>query len=548
MTDARPRILAIDDTPANLLTLGAALAAEFDLQIACSGPAGLTLATQSPPDLILLDVMMPGMDGFETCRQLKAQPALKDVPVIFVTALTECDPEMQGLALGAADYITKPINVGIARQRIRNLLEREHLRKEVEAHRNLLEARVAERTLALSIAKEAAEAANRAKSTFLANMSHELRTPMNAIIGLTYILTRNNTDPAQGDKLAKVSSAARHLLHLLDDVLELSRIDAERLVIEQTGFRLQNVIANVESLLGADLAAKGLAMDVQVEAGLARRPLIGDPLRLQQVLLNIVSNAIKFTPAGRLVLRARSGAEDESGLLLHIEVQDSGVGIPAEARERIFRPFEQADSSTTRQFGGSGLGLAICQRLVRLMGGDIGVTSTEGGGSTFWFTCRVATRSAEVATPDDTLGLPEDAAERLLRSGHQNRRVLLVEDDRVNQEVILELLRGGLGFNADLAADGKQAVVLAGQNAYDLILMDVQMPGMDGLAATRHIRGLPAHHHTPILAMTANTFHEDRKACRDAGMDDFIAKPADPGVMFSTMLRWLDKRSATGQG
>ncbi|TYC53557.1 response regulator [Zoogloea oleivorans] len=427
---------------------------------------------------------------------------------------------------------------------IRDITERKLAEAELTRHRDHLEELVEARTVDLSIAKEAAETANRAKSTFLANMSHELRTPMNAIIGLAHMLGRNNTDPGQKDKLAKIARAANHLLQLLNDVLELSRIDAERLTIEKTGFRLQSVIANMDSLVSANLDAKGLALEVEVERRLASLPLLGDPLRLQQILLNIVSNAIKFSSRGRVVVRAFCVEEDATGILLRMEVQDSGVGIPPEAWERIFKPFEQADGSTTRQFGGTGLGLAICKRLVHLMGGDIGVGSIPGHGSTFWFTCRIDKADADAGAVAHAASLSVQDAESQLRALCRDKRILLAEDDWVNQEVTLELLRQVLGLHTDLAADGLEALRMASHTAYDLILMDVQMPGMDGLAATRAIRALPGYHHTPILAMTANAFEEDRQACLDAGMDDFIAKPADPGMLFVTMLAWLGRQSS----
>jgi signal transduction histidine kinase len=392
-TKQRPRILAIDDTPANLFTLGAALATDFDLQIATSGPMGLALALEAPPDLVLLDVMMPQMDGFEACRQLKAMPLLKDVPVVFVTALSEVDSEVKGLALGAADYITKPFNVDIARRRIRNLLEREQLRKEVEIQRDQLEARVKERTLALSIAKEAAEAASRAKSVFLSNMSHELRTPMNAIMGMTALALRRATDPKQADQLSKLAQASQHLLAVINDILDISKLEAERLSLEQADFKLADVLENLSRLSAQQAAQKGLARVVDIAPELAALPLLGDPLRLGQILFNLVSNALKFTAEGSVTVRVALLEENPAKVLLRFEVQDTGIGIAPADQERLFRAFEQADGSSTRQYGGTGLGLAISKRLAQLMGGSIGVESKEGAGSTFWFTTLLAKRT-----------------------------------------------------------------------------------------------------------------------------------------------------------
>ena len=383
MSDRRPRILAIDDTPANLMTLGSALALDFDLQIATSGAMGLAMAAESLPDLILLDVMMPDLDGFEVCRRLKAGSPQQDIPIVFVTALEALEAESKGLAMGAADYILKPINVEIARQRIRNLLERERLRKEVEAHRDQLETRVAERTLALSIAKEAAEAANRSKSVFLANMSHELRTPMSAIMGMNALALQRATDLKQIDYLKKVEQASQRLLALIGDLLDISSIEADRLTLERTEFRLETVLAPVAERLCCDAAAKDLTCALNIPAALGAITLWGDPSRLGQILFNLTSNAVKFTREGSVSLNVELIEERPQDLLLRIEVSDTGIGISPEDQARLFTAFEQLDGSMTRQYGGSGLGLALSQRLARMMGGSIQVDSRLGVGSAF---------------------------------------------------------------------------------------------------------------------------------------------------------------------
>jgi PAS domain S-box-containing protein len=410
---------------------------------------------------------------------------------------------------------------------------------ELERYRHHLESIVEERTSALLIAKDAAEAANRAKSTFLANMSHELRTPMNAIMGMTELVMRRIADPKQLDQLTKVKRASTHLMSVINDILDISKIEAEHLKLEEVNFKLGLVVENLESLLEHRVAEKGLRFLVDLPTDIAQQPLLGDPLRLGQILLNFAGNAVKFTEQGDITLRIRKLAENPGDLKLHCEVQDTGIGISAEDQKRLFAAFEQADGSTTRKYGGTGLGLAICKRLVQLMGGEIGVESTPGVGSTFWFVVSLKKRDQDADSPAPTFATFR--AEQRLQSEYAGTRVLLAEDEPISKEVACGLLED-VNLVVDSAEDGQQALALARQNRYALVLMDMQMPVLNGLEATQAIRADSLNMTTPILGMTANAFDEDREACLAIGMNEHIGKPVDPDKLYEILLEWLDKR------
>jgi PAS domain S-box-containing protein len=397
-------------------------------------------------------------------------------------------------------------------------------------------------TLRSRLKGEAAEAATRAKSTFLATMSHEIRTPMNAIVGIAHLMRRDGVTPKQSLQLAKIDAAADHLLAIVNDVLDLSKIEAGKFVLEEADISIAGILDHVVSILSPKVSAKGLMLVMDTVH--LPKYLRGDRTRLTQALLNLANNAVKFTGKGTITIRTRLLEETDDAKLLRFEVEDTGIGIAPEHLGRMFSAFEQAESYTTREYGGTGLGLVITKRLAQFMGGDVGVSSQPGVGSKFWFTARLKKASLTAVVPaEDDSG---DAIEALLAGNQSGQRILLVEDEPTNQEVTVALL-SDVGLVIDVAGNGQQAVEKVRRTEYDLILMDMQMPKMDGLKTTRQIRRMPGRGSLPILAMTANAFADDRQKCMTAGMNDFISKPVNPNKLYAVLLKWLPSGNSAGQ-
>ncbi len=396
----------------------------------------------------------------------------------------------------------------------------------------------------LKASRDEAQRANAAKSDFLSHMSHELRTPMNGIMGMIDLVLRRTTDPQTKDRLGKAQRSSEHLLGVINDILDISKIEAERLTLETIDFPLRNVFEQLNDLIGFKAAEKNLNLHLDAAPGVATACFRGDPLRLGQILLNLTGNAVKFTAHGSITVRVNQVMESSHDVLLRFEVQDTGIGIAAVDQQRLFHAFEQADGSMMRKYGGSGLGLAISKRLAIMMGGEIGVESVLGQGSTFWFTARLGKATANAVPPAPTFARDEIKAR--LKKEFAGARVLLAEDEPVNR-IVARARLDDLGLAVDEATDGTDALQSAQRQRYDLILMDMQMPNLNGVDATQAIRADSLNMTTPIVALTANAFQEDRERCLAAGMNDHIAKPIDPDRLIETLLHWLEHSRVAGR-
>ncbi len=539
-------ILVVDDLPDNLHLLANALKPEgYNVRGVVNGSMALIAARSALPQLILLDINMPEMDGYEVCQKLKADSLTAEIPVIFLSAYDDVFDKVKAFRVGGVDYITKPFQIDEVIVRIENQLKLQAAKQEIRQLNDELEQRVKQRTNELRATNQKlqqeviqrkkaqleAEKADRAKSEFLANMSHELRTPLNAILGFTQLMLRSNSLASEHiEKLNIINQSGSHLLTLINEILEMSKIEAGCLTLENKSCDLYQMLTGLKKMLSLKAEAKGLEFKFE-QLGEIPQYIETDEIKLRQVLINLLSNAIKFTDRGQIILRVGSKQQQEQNIQLWFEVEDTGSGIAPDELNNLFAPFVQTTTGI-KSHEGTGLGLAISQQYINLMKGKINVSSILGQGTKFDFTIQTRLAEAIIAKPllpNRVVGL----------APHQTKyRILVVEDQNANRQLLVKLLTI-VGFAVKEAVNGQQGVEIWQEWSPHLIFMDMQMPVMDGLSATKLIKSTPQGQETIIIAFTANAFKEQEQQIRVFGCDDFISKPLIEHLLWEKIAQHL---------
>jgi CheY-like chemotaxis protein len=536
-------ILIVDDNSTNLEVLSETLTRSgFQVSVAMDGESAIEQVRYHPPALILLDIMMPGIDGFETCKRLKLDPANQNIPVIFMTALSDTENKVRGFSLGAVDYITKPFQREEVLARVQVQLKLQNLTKTLEDQNQLLRHEIQQRENAetsLIAAKEEADKANQAKSEFLANMSHEVRTPLNGILGYAQILqTSKNFNEKERKGLNIIHQCGTHLLTLINDVLDLSKIEARKMELYSTSFHFPSFLQGVSEIFSIRAEQKKLSFICQFDSDLPNGVYV-DEQRLRQVLINLLGNALKFTNHGAVIFKAtilekslKSDQDPTRIFKIRFQIEDTGVGISPEYLEKIFMPFEQV-GDLNNQAQGTGLGLAISQRILALMKGQIQVASQGGEGSIFWFDLEFPevldwNQSARVSQRGTIIGVEG-----------KKRKILVVDDRWENRSVALHLLQP-LGFEVQEAMNGQEGIEKAAEYRPDLIIADLVMPIMDGFELIRRLRSDPVLQDTYIIASSASVFEAEQCASIAAGANEFLPKPISADGLLEMIRSLLD--------